>query len=112
IVVVATLVFIDAVEDGYEELSPRQSGQHIATLMQHHLAPQTRVYSVGYYDQTLPFYLKREVTLAGYVDEFALGQRAEPQRALKDVDAFVADWRRPGPALALMQPGLYEKLAG
>src|SRR6185436_18565014 len=85
IVVVATLVFIDAVEDGYEELSPRQSGQHIATLMQHHLAPQTRVYSVGYYDQTLPFYLKREVTLAGYVDEFALGQ---------------------------MQPGLYEKLAG
>jgi 4-amino-4-deoxy-L-arabinose transferase-like glycosyltransferase len=112
LVIACTLIFIERLEDGYEALSPRQSGIGIAAVMAPHLTPATRVYSVNFYDQTLPFYLKREVILADYVDEFQLGQRSEPQRSLKDVAAFVAAWRQPGPALALMQPGLYEKLAG
>ena len=103
-------MLIERVEDGYEELSPRQSGQGVAAAIQPWLTPNTRVYTVRYYDQTLPFYLRREVKLVDYFDEFTLGQAAEPGRAIQDVDVFVEDWLRPGSAVAIMQPGLYEEL--
>jgi len=108
IVVAAGMGFVDGVEDGYEQVSPRQSGQDVAAAMRPHLTPDARVYSVDYYDQTIPFYLGREVTLAKYVDEFEMGQRAEPTRALPTIEAWRADFLRPGRALAIMQPGLYD----
>ncbi|APV50667.1 hypothetical protein BWI17_13805 [Betaproteobacteria bacterium GR16-43] len=110
IVVLATLVFVDCVEDGYEMLSPRQSGRDAAAVTRQWVDPSTRIYSVNYYDQTFPFYLKREVTLVNYVDEFALGQASEPRRSLPTVAAFVEDWKRPGSAVAIMQPGLLEEV--
>ena len=55
-----------------------------------------------------PFYLGREVTLAQYVDEGSTGQ-AEPQRRLPTREAWLADLR-PGGAVAIMQPGLYEEV--
>lgn len=112
IVVAVSLVFADAMEDGFEELSPRQSGFAVASAMLPHVKPETRIYSVDYYDQSATFYLKRPVTLVAYVDEFALGQRMEPARALPDLAAFRLDWHRPGEALAIMQPGHYEQFRG
>lgn len=111
VVVTVTLAFVDAAEDGYEELSPRQSGAGVAAVMLPHVGEATRVYSVDQYDQTVPFYLRRTVTLVAYADEFALGQRSEPGRALPDKAAFLADWGRPGRAVAIMQPGYYDELA-
>jgi 4-amino-4-deoxy-L-arabinose transferase-like glycosyltransferase len=108
IVVAGGMGFVDGVEDGYEQVSPRQSGQDVAASMRPHLTPDSRVYSVDYYDQTIPFYLGREVTLAKYVDEFELGQRSEPTRALPTVQAWLIDFQRPGRALAIMQPGVYD----
>ena len=110
-IVAATLVFVDFVEDGYERLSPRQSGKEVAELMQRGLAPATRVYSVGIYDQTVPFYLGRTVTLVAYEDEFAMGLASEPWRALATLEAFEADWVRPGEAMAIIHPDIHEKLA-
>lgn len=112
IVVAASLVFADAMEDGFEELSPRQSGLAVASAMLPHVKADTRLYSVDYYDQSATFYLKRPLTLVAYVDEFGLGQRSEPGRALPDVAAFRLDWQRPGDAVAIMQPGRYEQFKG
>jgi 4-amino-4-deoxy-L-arabinose transferase-like glycosyltransferase len=110
VIVAASLQFIDFVEDGYVKLSPRQSGKRAAEVLAPHVAPDTRVYSVEIYDQTLPFYLGRTVTLVNYVDEFALGLAQEPGRAIPTIDAFAEDWVRPGGAVAIIQPDLYEKL--
>ena len=63
-----------------------------------------------YYDQSVPFYLRRTVTLVDYSDEFSLGQASEPQRALPNLERFIEDWLRPGDAIAIMQPGHYEML--
>jgi len=109
-VVAATLLFADFVEDGYERLSPRQSGLEVARKMQPHLAPGTRVYSVGYYDQTIPFYLGRTVTLVRYVDEFEEGLKSEPRHAIPTLEAFAPEWARPGDAMAIIQPDIHEKL--
>ncbi len=109
-IVAASLAFIDLVEDGYERLSPRQSGKQAAGVLRPHVAPDTRVYAVEIYDQSLPFYLGRTVTLVNYEDEFALGLAQQPGLALPSLEAFAEDWVRPGGAVAIIQPDLYEKL--
>ena len=110
-IVMASLQFIDFVEDGYEKLAPRQSGKAVSEVMKRTLAPATRVYSVGYYDQTIPFYLGRTVTLVDYWDEFSTGLKHEPALALPTLEAFEDDWVRPGDAMAIIHPDLHEKLS-
>ena len=109
-IVAASLAFIDFVEDGYERLSPRQSGKQAAAVLRPHVGPDTRLYAVEIYDQSLPFYLGRTFTLVNYVDEFALGLAQQPDLALPTLEAFARDWVRPGGAVAIIQPDLYEKL--
>ena len=57
----------------------------------------------------MPFYIGRTVTLVNYHDEFETGLKAEPGLAIPDLDAFRDAWLRPGDALAIMQPGTFEK---
>ncbi len=108
-IALASLLVIDCLEDAYEQLSPRQSGRVVAEAMKPWLGPQTRLYSVNHYDQTVPFYIRRTLTLVNYRDEFETGLEAEPGLALWDVDDFGDEWLRPGDALAIMQPGTFEK---
>jgi 4-amino-4-deoxy-L-arabinose transferase-like glycosyltransferase len=110
-IVAASLLFIDFVEDGYERLSPRQSGLEVSRKMKPVLTPATRVYSVGYYDQTIPWYLGRTITLVDYRDEFSMGLDREPGLAIPTLEAFAADWARPGDAMAIIHPDLYGKLS-
>jgi 4-amino-4-deoxy-L-arabinose transferase-like glycosyltransferase len=110
-IVAASLLFIDFVEDGYERLSPRQSGLEVARKMKPVLAPATRVYSVGYYDQTIPWYLGRTITLVAYRDEFSMGLDREPALAIPTLEGFEAAWARPGDAMAIIHPDLYGKLS-
>jgi 4-amino-4-deoxy-L-arabinose transferase-like glycosyltransferase len=111
VLVALGIVFsIDHLEDAYEELSPRQSGKLVAEKMQPWLSPATRVYSVQHYEQSVPFYIGRTMTLVDYTDEFAPGIAAEPAKVIAHLRDFPPDWLRPGEALAIMQPGLLERL--
>ena len=96
--------------EGYKQLTPRQSGYDIAQILKPLIADSPPIYSVDLYDQTLPFYLGRTVTLVHWYDEFETGIEAEPERVVKEIEAFVVEWRRPGRALAIMQPDLFRKL--
>jgi 4-amino-4-deoxy-L-arabinose transferase-like glycosyltransferase len=109
-IAVGTLLLVEVVERGYETISPLQSGFAVAQSMKPHIGPDTRIYSVSMYDQTLPFYLKRTLTLVRYVDEFALGIEMEPQLAIENFDAFEKDWMRQQSALAIMQERNYRLL--
>ena len=109
VVAVGTVLTIDCLEDAYEEFSPRQSGRDVAAKMTPLLRPDTRLYSVKIYDQTVPFYIGRTLKLVDYGDEFETGLRAEPGSHIPRVEDFPAEWRRPGEALAIMQPGTFEE---
>jgi 4-amino-4-deoxy-L-arabinose transferase-like glycosyltransferase len=109
VLAIANVVVIECLEDAYEAFSPRQSGFAVAEKMRPYLGPQTRIYSVNIYDQTLPFYIGRTITLVNYHDEFETGMQAEPGRVLWSDDGFDQVWLRPGDALAIMQPGTFEK---
>ena len=106
----STILLIDCGEEAYEELTPRQSGVQVAEKMRAAARPDSRMYFVGHYEQTVPFYLKRTVPLYDYEDEFETGQKAEPRFAKRELYEFPPEWRRPGDALAIMQPRVYEQL--
>lgn len=91
--------------EGFERFSPRQSGKFPAERMASVTTPATRLYSVDIYDQGVAFYMRRTLTLVKYRDEFDLGLRAEPHKGLATFDDFDREWRRPGEAVAIMQPG-------
>ena len=72
--------------------------------------PATRLYSVGHYEQTVPFYVGRTLELFDYVDEFETGQNAEARFAKRELHEFPPEWLRPGDALAIMHPRVYEAM--
>jgi 4-amino-4-deoxy-L-arabinose transferase-like glycosyltransferase len=110
VVAFASVALVDCLENAYEELSPRQSGQIVADRMKRLLTPATRVYSVKFYDQTVPFYIGRTLTLVDYLDEFETGLASEPERHIADLDHFREAWVRPGDALAIMHPDAFQRL--
>lgn len=68
------------------------------------------IYAVNGYDQTLPFYLQRNVTLVDYVDEFALGEQLEPHRWIATLENFVPHWQANVRPLAFMSLTAFERL--
>jgi len=106
----AAILLIDCGEEAYEEITPRQSGVEVAAKMKAQMSPATRLYSVGHYEQTVPFYLRRTIQLFDYEDEFEVGQKAEAKFAKRDLHEFPPEWQRPGDALAIMLPLVYEKM--
>ncbi len=89
----------------------RSLGRLVMTpVVQRELGPETRVYAVRAYDQTLPFYLRRPVVLVEYVSEFEFGQKQEPSRWVPTLDEFLRRWQAETSALAYMEPETLELL--
>ncbi len=95
---------------GHNVLSPAYSAHDIAQQIKAHLEPGLPFYSVHNYEQTLPFYIKRPVTLVEYADEMEYGLKQEPHLWLPDVPSFVKAWHSDRRALAIIEPGTYAKL--
>ena len=72
--------------------------------------PRTALYAVRTYDQTLPFYLARTMTLVDTRGELDFGLNLEPAKAITTLEGFAARWRREEDALALMEPETYALL--
>jgi 4-amino-4-deoxy-L-arabinose transferase-like glycosyltransferase len=68
------------------------------------------IYSVGTYDQTLPFYWRRTVKLAAYRGELDFGLRRDPAAEIPSVAEFVAEWRGVPEGYAVMEKSMYEDL--
>ncbi|HXN15048.1 MAG TPA: phospholipid carrier-dependent glycosyltransferase, partial [Usitatibacter sp.] len=108
----SVVLAIECLVQAFEKFSPRQSGYEVAQKMLPLLNPGTRLYSVQHYEQTVPFYVGRTMTIVDFVDEFETGFASEPQRWIARLEDFPAAWLRPGEALAIMQPDTYQKLRG
>ena len=89
---------------GYGTLSPSTSSQQ---LVADFLAaePEYRnddmFFSIGMYEQTLPAYLKRTVTLADYLDEMGLGASMEPDKVRFNFADFAEEWEASDRAYAV-----------
>jgi 4-amino-4-deoxy-L-arabinose transferase-like glycosyltransferase len=73
--------------------------------------PSVPVFSVQSYEQSLPFYLDRPVTLVDYRDELDFGLRAEPDRGIASLGQFAGIWRRIDRGFAIMPLSTRARLA-
>jgi 4-amino-4-deoxy-L-arabinose transferase-like glycosyltransferase len=95
---------------GHENLNPSSSAHFIATQVKPLLPAGVSFYSVRMYDQTLPFYLDRTVTLVQYGDEFSFGLDHEPHKSVPSEAEFKRRWTNDTDAFAIMEPDIYETL--
>lgn len=92
---------------GYDTYSRVKSAKQLALALQG-VDKTAPVYVPLSYDQTLPYYLGRTVTLVEYIDEFALGLSVEPDRALPTVQAMHDRWLAESAGAIVMPRSLFE----
>lgn len=99
---------------GFEPYGYHRAGLALVPKIEAELRPDTRIYSVGTYEQSLTFYLGRTVTLVAYRDEFSFGLEQQPALGIPTVDAFVDAWTRDAKAgvraVAIIREDIYEDL--
>ena len=95
---------------GYNTIAKERSAYFIANAIHPYIKADESFYSVGTYEQTLPFYLKRTFTLVQYQDEMAFGIMQEPQRWIPDIASFAKVWQAQSAALAIMPVTYYSQL--
>jgi hypothetical protein len=88
-------------------LAPVYSGFTLVSTLAKQ-ASNAPIYSVDTYDQSLPFYLRRTVTLVKYRGELDYGLRRDPARGIADMDQFLVRWRNQPTALAIMETDIYD----
>ncbi|HQR03273.1 MAG: glycosyltransferase family 39 protein [Proteobacteria bacterium] len=97
-----------AILQGHDHLNPFNSARALAAQVKDRLQPGLPFYSVLYYEQTLPFYIQRTLTLVEYRDEMDFGLRQEPNKWIPTVAEFEARWRQDPAAYAIMTIGVFE----
>ena len=95
---------------GFEQLSPLQSAYSLAERVKPLLNPSTPLFLVDTYNQSLPPYLGRPVTLVAYEDELYFGLQQEPDRWIPTLGEFAILWRALPEGVAIMPIETFEKL--
>jgi 4-amino-4-deoxy-L-arabinose transferase-like glycosyltransferase len=90
----------------YTEL-PERSSYKLVTTIQALIGPQTELFSIGQYRETLSPYLRRTLTLVDFQGELEFGLSEEPSRALT-TEAFLAHWNASTNAVAFIAPGILD----
>jgi hypothetical protein len=95
---------------GYRHLAPTRSAVSFAAHIKRLGPADAPVYTVRMYDQTLPFYLGRLVTVVQFTGELEPGIRAAPHLQVPTLEAFRARWRADPAAFAIIPPDTFEML--
>lgn len=84
--------------------------KHVAAI-QAELTPETTIYTVGKYEQSLPFYLQRTLVMVEHADELEFGLGIQPELWIPKREDFVQQWRDKSAkgqvAIAILRPELY-----
>lgn len=94
----------------HDHLHPFNSAWSAAQKIKPLLTPDVPFYSVQWYEQTLPFYLKRTVTLVQYQDEMAFGIEQEPDKWIPTTEEFKQRWMKDKDAFAMVTIDMFQGL--
>jgi 4-amino-4-deoxy-L-arabinose transferase-like glycosyltransferase len=116
VVILAFAGFIagQAIFMGHEPLGRYSAGLLHVPLIQAELTADTPIYSVGKYEQSLPFYLQRTLILVEHPDELQFGLDLQPELWIPKRSDFIAKWRADSTkgkaAVAILSTGVYEDM--
>jgi 4-amino-4-deoxy-L-arabinose transferase-like glycosyltransferase len=95
---------------GHNTVARERSAYHIAEAIQPYVKPDIPFYSILYYEQTLPFYIKHTFILVKYQDEMDFGILQEPERAIPELEGFADAWKKDKQALAIVETYNYPRV--
>ncbi|MGH8759107.1 MAG: phospholipid carrier-dependent glycosyltransferase, partial [Burkholderiales bacterium] len=95
---------------GHDSLNYVTSAYHLAQKIKPVLRPDVPFYSVRTYEQTLPFYIGRTLTLVEFADELEFGLEQEPNLWVPTLAEFEQRWASHDDAFAVMAPNTYREL--
>ena len=95
---------------GHGTLAPRFSAAGLIASIEQKPPASAPVFAVDIYDHTLPWYLRRTVTMVGYRDELGQAVDWEPGKFIADRDAFARAWKAAPVAYAFVAEGEFAKL--
>jgi hypothetical protein len=111
VLALSSLIMAQLATAGYNTVAKERSAYLLADAVRPYLKPNMPFYSVGMYEQTLPFYLKRTLTLVdNKEDELDFGIKQEPWRVLPDLPSLAKVWQTQPEALAVMPLNYYSLL--
>ena len=93
---VLTTVAGSVTASGYETLSASTSSQQLVKdflAVEPSYRNEDAFYSIGIYEQTVPPYLERTLTLVDYLDEMGLGAWFEPDKVRFNFADFAVEWQ-------------------
>jgi 4-amino-4-deoxy-L-arabinose transferase-like glycosyltransferase len=95
---------------GHEPLGRNSSGQPLVGAINAELTLTTPLYALGRYDQTLPFYLRRTMTMVEHADELSYGLSQQPELWLPTRALFLEKWTAGPKSVAVTSPSIYAEL--
>ncbi len=100
---------------GHDPQGRYSAGIDMVPAINAEMMPQTTLYVVGKYEQSLPFYLRRTMTMVQHMDELEFGIGQEPHLWIPTIDAFAVKWTADHAAgkkdIAIIRPENYRELA-
>ena len=112
-VAISSLVFWHAVSLAFSQLDDLYSSEQMIERLtddRRPFAPDAPFFSLGSFDQSVPFYLGRPVTMVADKSELREGINAEPHKYVSSLSSFVERWNSAGQAYAIMSINDYEAL--
>jgi 4-amino-4-deoxy-L-arabinose transferase-like glycosyltransferase len=92
----------------YGVIPPSRSARDLVAAVRPYVGPQTRLYSVGQYRESISPYLGRTLTLVAYAGELQFGLSAEPGRQTATREQFTDRWDASRNAVAFFDPELWD----
>ena len=92
--------------NAYTEL-PERTSYKLVMSVKSAIGPQTELFSIGQYRETLSPYLRRTLTPVEFEGELAFGISQEPASALS-AEAFLARWNTSTDAVVFIAPGIFD----
>jgi hypothetical protein len=106
----ASIIAFSVATYGYDGFGQIKGSKAIVEKIAADIKPETQVFSVGVYDHTFPYYLRRTVWLVDVAGEFEFGKNAEPERWISSKNGFIDRWNAAPSAVAMMDAGSYNEM--
>lgn len=107
------LLGIQMLSWGYQSISELRSSRAMAEAIQSYIAQSGKnnveIYDIARYDQSLPYYLGRTITLVNFTGELEFGIKQEPQKWLSEAD-FLPLWLNSDQAIGILNQKTYNEL--
>jgi 4-amino-4-deoxy-L-arabinose transferase-like glycosyltransferase len=87
---------------------PARSARDLVAAVKPYVHPQTALYSIGQYRETISPYLRRTLTVVGFKGELEFGLHAEPGKQMATPDDFVSRWDASTDAVAFFGPRVWD----